>query len=151
MLDDTDRRILRQMQADPAASVATIAERVGLSHAPCWRRIGRMERDGVITGRTVRIDRRKLGYEVQVFLRITLDKTARNAFDAFIAEARRIPEVETIQTLLGRVDIRMDVIARDLPHYRQIYRERIMALPHILDVESLMLVAELKDTEALPL
>ncbi|WP_316014519.1 Lrp/AsnC family transcriptional regulator [Roseobacter sp. HKCCA0434] len=151
MLDDTDRRILRQMQADPAASVATIAERAGLSHAPCWRRIGRMERDGIIAGRRILIDRRKLGLEVQVFLRITLDKTARNAFDAFLAEARRIPEVEAIQTLLGRVDVRMDVVARDLAHYQQIYRDRIMALPHILDVESLMLMAELKNSEALPL
>jgi len=150
MLDDTDRRILRQMQADPAASVATVAQRAGLSHAPCWRRIARMERDGVIKGRQILIDQRKLGLEVQVFLRITLDKTARNAFDAFIAEARTIPEVTAIQTLLGRVDIRMDVTARDLTHYQQIYRDRIMALPHILDLESLMLVSELKNTQAVP-
>lgn len=150
MLDDVDRRILRQMQADPDASVAAIAERAGLSHAPCWRRIARMERDGVILGRHVVIDPRSLGLEVQVFLRITLDKTARNAFDAFIVEARKIPEVAAIQTLLGRVDIRMDIMARDLAHYQQIYRERIMALPHILDVESLMLVAELKNSQAVP-
>lgn len=150
MLDDTDRRILRYMQSDPAASVATIAERAGLSHAPCWRRIARMERDGVILGRRALIDRRRLGWEVEVFLRITLDKTARNAFDTFIAEARKIPEVTAIQTLLGRVDIRMDVQARDLAHYQQIYRDRIMALPHILDMESLMLVAELKNTDAVP-
>ncbi|MBB5515841.1 Lrp/AsnC family transcriptional regulator [Rubricella aquisinus] len=151
MLDDTDRRILRQMQAEPGASVATIAERAGLSHAPCWRRIRKMEEAGVIRGRRITLDRRKMGQEVQVFLRITLDKTARNAFDAFITEARKIPEVEAIQTLLGRVDIRMDVAARDLAHYQQIYRDRIMALPHILDVEALMLVSELKNTESLPI
>ena len=150
MLDDTDRRILRHMQADPDASVATIAERAGLSHAPCWRRIGRMERDGVILGRRAIIDQRKLGFEVEVFLRITLDKTARNAFDAFIAEARQIDGVQTIQTLLGRVDIRMDVIARDLAHYQSIYQTQIMALPHLLDVEALMLVSELKNSRAVP-
>lgn len=150
MLDDTDRRILRQMQADPDASVVTIAERAGLSHAPCWRRIGRMERDGVILGRRAIIDQRKLGFEVEVFLRITLDKTARNAFDAFIAEARKIEEVRTIQTLLGRVDVRMDVLARDLAHYQDIYKTRIMALPHLLDVEALMLVSELKNSQAVP-
>lgn len=151
MLDDTDRRILRQMQSEPGASVATIAERAGLSHAPCWRRIRKMEETGVIRGRSITLDKRKLGLEVQVFLRITLDKTARNAFDAFITEARKIPEVEAIQTLLGRVDIRMDVAARDLAHYQEIYRDRIMALPHILDVEALMLVSELKNTESLPI
>ena len=150
MLDDTDRRILRYMQADPAAPVSAIAERAGLSHAPCWRRIKRMEKSGIIQGHHAQIDRRKLGLEVEVFLRITLDKTATNAFDAFVREARRIPEVTAIQTLLGRVDIRMDVRARDLEHYQEIYKERILALPNISDVEALMLVAELKNTDSVP-
>jgi len=74
-----------------------------------------------------------------------------NAFDAFIAAARDIPEVGGIQTLLGRVDIRMDVRARDLAHYQEIYKERILALPHISDVEALMLISEVKNTEALPI
>ena len=151
MLDDTDRRILRYMQADPSAPVSAIAERAVLSHAPCWRRIKRMEKSGVIQGLHAKIDRRKLGLEVEVFLRITLDKTATNAFDAFVREARRIPEVTAIQTLLGRVDIRMDVRARDLEHYQEIYKERILSLPHISDVEALMLVAELKNTESVPI
>ncbi|MGB0498761.1 MAG: Lrp/AsnC family transcriptional regulator [Rubricella sp.] len=150
MLDDTDRRILRQMQADPAATVAQIAERAGLSHAPCWRRIRKMEGVGIIRGRRAVVDRRKLGLEVEVFLRITLDKTERNAFDAFVTEARRIEEVVAIQTLLGRVDIRMDVVARNLAHYQEIYKTRILALPNILDVEALMLVSELKNTTAVP-
>ena len=96
------------------------------------------------------MDLRKLGYEVQVFLRITLDKTETNAFDAFVREARKVPDVTAIQTLLGRVDIRMDVIARDLEHYQHIYKTRILALPHIADIEALMLVSEVKNTEAVP-
>ncbi|NNU80939.1 Lrp/AsnC family transcriptional regulator [Halovulum dunhuangense] len=148
-LDATDRHILRLLQEDASRPNAALADAVGVSPGACWRRIERLEGAGVIKGREVRIDPRALGFEVQVFLRVTLDKTAPNAFDAFIAEARRIPYVQSIETLLGRVDIRMDVIARDLTHYQQIYQERILALPHIADIEALMLVSELKNTGAL--
>jgi Lrp/AsnC family transcriptional regulator len=149
--DDTDRRLLRLLQDDPDLPVSELATQAGLSPGPCARRLERLERDGVILGRAIEIDYRALGYEVRVFLRITLDKTATNAFDAFLAAARHLPEVENIQTLLGRVDIRMDVLARDLPHYQEIYRTRILALPHIAEIEALMLVSELKNAERLPL
>ncbi len=149
-LDDTDRRILRVLQEDGALTAAEVAARAGLSAAPCWRRIDRMTRDGVILGKTVEIDWRRLGYEVMVFLRVTLDKTDPRAFDEFIAAARALPDVVTLQTLLGRVDVRMDVIARDLAHYQSIYRDKILALPHIADIESLMLVSELKNTDWAP-
>lgn len=150
MLDATDRRILRLMQDDPSLPTADIAREVGMSAAPCWRRIERMTREGVILGRTIEVDWAKLGYEVRVFLRVTLDKTAARAFDEFVAAARDVHDVVTIQTLLGRVDVRMDVIARDLGHYQEIYRERILSLPHIQDIESLMLVSELKNTDRAP-
>ena len=148
-LDSIDRSLLRLMQDDAERPVADLATDLGVSAGACWRRIERLERAGVIRSREVVIDPRALGYEVQVFLRVTLDKTQANAFDAFIAAARDIPYVMTIETLLGRVDVRMDVIARDLAHYQEIYQERILALPHIADIEALMLVSELKNTEAL--
>lgn len=149
--DDIDRRILRLMQDAPEAPVAEIAARAGLSAGPCWRRIERMTRDGVILGRKLEIDLAALGYTVRVFLRVTLDKTAPHAFDAFLAAARALPEALTIETLLGRVDVRMDVVARDLDHYREIYRDRILALPHIAEIEALMLVSEIKASDRLPL
>ncbi|WP_112323121.1 Lrp/AsnC family transcriptional regulator [Oceanibium sediminis] len=148
-VDATDRHILRLLQEDADRSTADLAVSVGISPGACWRRIEKLESAGVITGHTVEIDPRALGFEIQVFLRITLDKTAPNAFDSFIRAARAIPNVQSIETLLGRVDIRMDVIARDLAHYQQIYQEQILALPNIADIEALMLVSELKNTEAL--
>lgn len=150
-LDDIDRRLLRLLQEDGGLSVADLAERAGLSAGPCWRRIERLEREGVILGRRIEIDYRALGYEVRVFLRITLDKTAPRAFDDFLRAAREVPEVENIETLLGRVDVRMDVLARDLAHYREIYRSRILALPHLAEIEALMLVSELKNSDRLPI
>ncbi|MCP5087051.1 MAG: Lrp/AsnC family transcriptional regulator [Rhodobacteraceae bacterium] len=150
-LDDTDRRILRLMQADAGASSAEIAERTGLAAASCWRRIERMERDGIILGRRIEIDAKAMGYEVEVSLRVTLDKTQARAFDEFIAAAREVAEVNEIQTFLGRVDVRLNILARDMTHYQEIYRARILGLPHIADIEALMLVAKVKNSEGLPL
>ncbi|MEL7465838.1 MAG: Lrp/AsnC family transcriptional regulator [Pseudomonadota bacterium] len=144
-VDDTDRRILRALQSDANLSTAALAEKAGLSPSPCWRRVAAMEALGVIERREVDIDFRKLGYGVEVYLRVRLDKTQRGAFEEFIAAAREVPEVIVIQTLLGRVDVRMDVIARDLNHYQEILKGRIMDLPHIADVEALMLISEIKN------
>lgn len=150
-IDDMDRKLLRLMQHDPAASTAQLAEQAGLTTASCWRRIERLEAAGVILGRDIRIDPKTLGYEVEVSLRITLDKTQSNAFDAFIAEARKIPEINEIQTFLGRVDVRLNVLARDMAHYQDIYRTHLLALPHIADIEALMLISNLKNSDILPL
>lgn len=151
MLDDADRRILRQYQADPLASTAQIADRAGLTTATCWRRIERMQASGIIRGVRTVIDWHALGYEVEVSLRITLDKSQPRAFEDFAAQARLIPEVLEIQTFLGQVDARLGVIARDLAHYRELYREKILTLPHITDIDALMHVARVKDDWSVPL
>ena len=115
------------------------------------RRLERMREHGIIRGRHAEIDWRVLGYEVEVSLRITLEKTATRAFDDFIENARRVPEVTEIQTFLGRVDVRLVVIARDMGHYQEVYRDRILTLPHIADIEALMTVATVKREAGLPL
>lgn len=150
-IDNIDRRLLRLMQHDPTASTANLASVVGLTKASCWRRIEKLEANAIITGLNIQIDPKALGYEVEVSLRITLDKTFSNAFDDFIVEARKILEVNEIQTFLGRVDVRLNVLARNMTHYQEIYRTRILRLPHINDIESLMLVASVKSVESLPL
>ncbi len=151
MLDDTDRRLLRHLLAEPALSTADLADRAGVTTATCWRRVERLRESGVIRARQAVIDWRRLGYEVEVSLRFTLDKTQPGAFDEFIAAARAVPEVIAIETFLGRVDVRLNVIARDMAHYATIYRSRILTLPHIADIEALMLVATIKDAGGLPL
>ena len=106
MSDATDRRILRQLLADPSIPNPELAERAGVTPASLWRRLERMRETGVIRAIESRIDWRKLGYEVQVSLRFTLDKTDPRAFDEFLAAAREVPEVIGIETFLGRVDVR---------------------------------------------
>ena len=151
MLDDIDRRLLRQLQADPNLTAAERGERAGVSALKATRRLGRLQEQGILKGQHAVIDWAALGFAVGVSLRITLEKTAPRAFDDFIEAARGIAEVTEIQTFLGRVDVRLSVIARDMAHYQQIYRDQILALPHMADIEALMTVATLHNDESLPL
>ena len=151
MLDDLDRRILRRMQFDPDQSIPDLADALGLTASRLSRRLDRLRDQGILRGIRAVIDWRALGFEVEVSLRVTLDKTQARAFDDFIEAARDIAEVIEIQTFLGRVDVRLSVISRDMPHYQQIYRDKILALPHIADIEALMHVARIKAEESLPL
>ncbi len=150
-VDETDRRILRHYLSDPDLPRADLADRAGVTAATLWRRLERLRESGIIKGEHAQIDWRKLDYEVEVSLRFTLDKTDPRAFDAFIEAARGVPEVIGIETFLGRVDVRLNVIARDMAHYAEVYRARILTLPHIADIEALMLIATIKDVEGLPL
>jgi Lrp/AsnC family transcriptional regulator len=151
MLDDIDRRLLRYWQADPSLAPAELAERVGITVGKASRRLAKMHETGVIEGVSAVVDWAALGYAVEVSLRVTLDKTVPRAFDEFTAAARSVPEVTQIQTFLGRVDVRLNIIARDMAHYHDIYRDRILTLPHIADIEALMQIARIKSEDALPL
>lgn len=146
MPDTTDRRILRHLLADPDLPAAALAERAGVTPASLWRRMERLRETGVLKAVEARIDWRKLGWEVEVSLRFTLDKTDPRAFDEFVAAARQVPEILEIQSFLGSVDLRLSVIARDMRHWQQIYRERILTLPHVADSDALMLVSTIKDS-----
>jgi len=151
MLDDLDRRILRYLQAEPDMPLSDLAERAATTPSVASRRLSRMRSDGTIVSKTVLIDWAALGYEVEVSLRVTLDKTQPRAFDAFIDAARDVPEVIEIQTFLGRVDVRLSVVARDMADYQQVYRDRILTLPHIAEVEALMHVARIKTNSGVPI
>lgn len=150
-LDEIDLKLLSLLQADATRSTADLADEVGVATASLWRRIERLEASGIIKSRSVRIDPKALGYEIEVSLRVTLDKTKPDVFDSFIAAARNIPEVNEIQTFLGRVDVRLNVLARDLEHYQDIYRNQIMSLPDIADIEALMLISNIQAEERLPI
>ncbi|MEM7598967.1 MAG: Lrp/AsnC family transcriptional regulator [Pseudomonadota bacterium] len=151
MLDDTDRRLLRHYQHGPDLALAELADQAGLTPGTCARRLERLRDAGIIRANRAVIDWRALGYEVEVSLRITLEKSEPRAFDDFLAAARDVPEVVEIQTFLGRVDVRLSVIARDMGHYQEIYRSAILAMPHIADIEALMHVARIKSDEVLPI
>ena len=151
MIEDTDRRLLRHYQRGPDLALAELADQAGLTPGTCARRLERLRDAGIIRANRAVIDWRALGFEVEVSLRITLEKSEPRAFDDFLAAARDVPEGVEIQTFLGRVDVRLSVIARDMGHYQEIYRSAILAMPHIADIEALMHVARIKSDEVLPI
>lgn len=151
MIDDIDRRIIRTWQTDPTLTRRALAARLQIGAVTLNRRIEALREARVFGGRRAVVDWSKFGFGIQVFLRVTLDKTAPNAWDRFLSAARAIDEIVVVETLLGRVDVRMDVRARDLAHYQEIYVGKILGLPHILDIESLVLVSEVKNSPHLPL
>ncbi len=150
-ISESDRRLIRQLQRAPDLPLGELAGRAGLSPATCSRHLERLRRAGVIRGQRAVIDWAALGYEVQVSLRVTLEKSDPRAFDDFLAAAREVPEVLEIQTFLGRVDVRLHVVARDMAHYQHLYRARILTLPHLAEVEALVQMAEILGDRGLPL
>ncbi|MEL6585772.1 MAG: Lrp/AsnC family transcriptional regulator [Pseudomonadota bacterium] len=151
MLEEIDRRLLRHWLAQPEMSSADLSVILGIPTARVSRRIEKLREAGILQGVHGVIDWRALGYAVEVSLRVQLDKTVPGVFDAFLAAARDVPEVTEIQTFLGRVDVRLTVIAKDMSHWQRLYRDRVLTLPHIAEIEALMQVATVKTDQALPL
>src|SRR5690606_27647124 len=112
--DAVDARILALIQEDASLSVAEVAERVGLSSSPCWRRIKRMEEAGIITGRATLLDRERLGLNFEVYATLKLSLPTKENLDAFEAAIRTWPEVVQCATVTGEADYVMRVITRDM-------------------------------------
>tara|TARA_Y100000746_G_scaffold10080_1_gene8685 strand:- start:359 stop:760 length:402 start_codon:yes stop_codon:yes gene_type:complete len=132
-------------------SINELSEVSGVTPTTCWRRIEKLKASKVIKSTYAIIDWRLLGYEVEVSLRVTLDKTQPRAFETFIEYARKIPQVIEIQTFLGSVDVRLNILARDMTDYQELYLTKILTLPNISDIEALMHIASIKSEEVLPL
>ncbi len=143
-LDDTDRAILRTLQADGSLSAAALAKRVGLSQPAAWRRVARLEAAKVIKGRRYDLDAQKLGFDVTVFLGIKLATKGRVSLMDFERAVSAIPEVQLVQHVLGLYDYRLKVVARDIADFERVLRRRIMTLPSVGNVEANVLLSEEK-------
>lgn len=141
-LDEIDRRLLRALVRDAAQSAGALGRRLGLSQPAAWRRIRRLEAAGVIRGRQLRLDAEKLGFGVTVFLGVKLALRGRVSLEDFERAVTAIPEVQTVEHVLGLYDYRLRVVARDLPDFERILRRRIMTLPGAGEVEANVLLSE---------
>jgi len=141
-LDDIDRGILRALVADATLGAGEIGRRLGLSQPATWRRIKRLQDSGVIKGRRMVLDPEKLGFGVTVFLGVKLATKGRISLDDFERAVAAIPEVQTVQLVLGLYDYRLRVVARDLSDFERVLRRRIMTLPGVGNVEANVLLSE---------
>lgn len=141
-LDATDRAILRALQADATLKASELGRRVGLSQPACWRRVRRLSEAGVLGARRLDLDLEALGFGVTVFLGVKLALKGRVSLQDFERAVAAIPEVQTVEHVLGLYDYRLRVVARDLPDFERVLRRRIMTLPGVGQVEANVLLSE---------
>ncbi|WP_050602605.1 Lrp/AsnC family transcriptional regulator [Ruegeria sp. 6PALISEP08] len=141
-LDEIDRRLLRALQQDATQSAGALGRRFGLSQPATWRRIRRLEETGIITGRRLRLNAEALGFGVTVFLGVKLGRKGQISLEDFERAVSAIPEVQTVEHVLGLYDYRLRVVARDLSDFERVLRRRIMTLPGAGDVEANVLLSE---------
>ena len=142
MIDDTDRAILRHLSRDAGLGTAALGRALGLTQPAIWRRIRRLEGDGILTGHRLTLDRAALGFGVTVFLGVTLATRGRVSLEDFERAVTAIPEVQTVQHVLGLYDYRLRVVARDLADFERVLRRRILTLPGIGQVDANVLLSE---------
>lgn len=150
-LDPFEIKILREMQRDASLTTAQIADRVGLSVSPCWRRIDRLERDGFIRKRVALIDRRKVGLNAHVFAQVKLDAHGRANLDEFSEAIRSFPEVLDAYVLMGTTDFMLRIVAKDIDAYERFFFDRLSKLPGVQEINSTVALSEIKSTNELPL
>jgi len=150
-LDATDARILDLIQHDANLSVAQIAERVGLSSSPCWRRIKRLEEDGVILRRVTILDREKLGLAFEVYCTVKLSLPTKENLDTFEQSVKRWPEVAQCATVTGAADYELRIISRDMHSFDDFLRDRILSLGLVSNIESRIVIRSVKNSTAVPL
>lgn len=141
-LDDLDRAILRSLAEDATLGAGALGRRLGLSQPATWRRVRRLEQAGVLAGRRLDLNAQALGFGVTVFLGVKLATKGRVSLEDFERAVTAIPEVQTVEHVLGLYDFRLRVVARDIADFERVLRRRIMALPGAGEVEANVLLSE---------
>ena len=150
-LDRYDWAILNELQTDARLTNAELAQRVGLSAAPCWRRVRALEEAGYITGYHATLDRHKLGLGVLAFVRLDADRSTGNLTRAMEEAIRKIPEVVACHYISGTGTFELQVVARDLDSFSQFARDVLLNLPNVKDMHTSFSLGEVKASGALPL
>jgi len=149
-MDAVDRKILAVLQEDASLSVAEIGHKVGLSSTPCWKRIQRLESDGVIQKRVALVDQEKLGLGVTVFVSVETGDHSQDWLTRFAEAVKAMPEVMEFYRMAGDVDYMLRVVVRDIQGYDAFYKRLIAAIP-LKNVTSRFAMEKIKATTTLPI
>jgi len=150
-IDAIDLKILALLQQDASLSTGDVAERVGVSQSPCWRRIQRLRDEGYIKSTVVIVDRVKLGYMMQIFAQVKMTRLTDEARADLVKQINNIPEILECYTVFGEMDVMMKVVAPDVLWYQEFVFSVLMKLPGVQDVRSIVTLLETKNTTAIPL
>jgi len=149
-MDAIDRKILALLQQNASLSIAEVGKRVGLSSTPCWKRIQRMEADGVLVKRVALVDQDRIGLGVTVFVSIETGDHSQDWLDRFAQTIGAMPEVMEFYRMAGDVDYMLRVVVPDIAGYDAFYKRMIAAVP-LKNVTSRFAMEKIKFTTALPI
>ena len=149
-MNDMDRRILRILQLDCSLSTSDVARRVGLSASPCWKRIKRMQSDGIIKRQSAVLDSERLGFGLTVFVSIKTGEHSSPWLKDFADRITAMPEVMEFHRMAGEVDYMLKVVVRDMKNFDEFYK-RLIDMTALSDVTSRFSMETIKETTALPI
>lgn len=141
-LDDIDRAMIRAVAADTLISAGALGRQLGLSQPAAWRRLKRLKEAGIFRGQRLDLDAQALGFTVTVFLGVKLATKGRVSLEDFERAVTAIPEVQTVEHVLGLYDYRLRVVARDIADFERVLRRRIMTLPGVGNIDANVLLSE---------
>ncbi len=148
-LDETDRNILRQLQQEGRASVASLADRIGLSEAPAWRRVRKLEEEGYILGYHASVSRRALGLDVHAIVSVRFSSHDLSVADRFAEAIQAMPEVMSCHNVTGDVDYILDVVTQDLATYER-FSLKLRSIPGVTSMQTHLSLREIKSSHILP-
>ncbi|MFT4077550.1 MAG: Lrp/AsnC family transcriptional regulator [Asticcacaulis sp.] len=150
-LSAVDIRILEQIQLDSSLSTNDLADKVGVSQSPCWRRLQRLKEEGYIKGEVAILDRHKFEGTLLIFAYLKMTTLTEDKRAQFLRRIETTPEILECHTLFGEKDIMLKVIAPSMDWYQRFIFNVILKLPGVVDIQSTITLAELKSTTAIPL
>ena len=150
-LDAIDRKLLTALQEDCSRSTAELAELIGISQSPCWRRIQRLRANGIVAREAAILDRKALGWSMQVFVHVKLSAHGRANVAEFTDAVSAHPQVIECHILMGSVDCLLRVVARDVDDFEDFFFGQLSTLPGVRDVNSMVSLKEVKATSILPI
>lgn len=150
-LDQYERKILRELQRDAKQTTAEVAEKVGLSPSPCWRRIARMERERIIRGHVAVVDRKAVGLNAHIFAQVKLNAHGRANLDEFSAAIGAFPQVLDAYVLMGTTDFMLRIVAEDIEAYERFFFDSLSKLPGVQEINSTVALSQIKSSNELPI
>jgi Lrp/AsnC family transcriptional regulator len=147
IIDEADRRILRELQQDSSRTVTQIAEAVGLSHAPCWRRIQRLRSEGIIQRETAILDRSALGWDVEFFIYLKFSAQGRATVKEFRNKIVLHDRVIGAYIILGNYDLMLHLVAKNMRDYQEFYLQHLSGSTDLADINTMAVMATLKETQ----
>jgi len=149
-LDGIDRRILNDLQRDARLTTAALAERVGLSSTPCWRRVKRLEEEGFILGYVALLDPKKIGFPDSVIAQVTLEKHRNVDLDRFVGEVLNIPRVQEAYLVAGEGDYWLRVAVAGSEDYERLLTQQLLRIEGVTNVRSVYILKQVKFTTEYP-